>query len=159
MIHPICLLWSNMISLVPLSRNCVHKKFIKKHIERRHVAKQIKWNIYYLLWFIHKPCFFTFGGSFSAHSPLYASPNAGQRTLLMLHISSQRGLHKTNNFSYRWYPPKGPYLPCVSMAGRALLAGYHRYGDEISLGSTLGMEEWWKRRSSDKSEVLLCYFQ
>ena len=23
--------------------------------------------------------------------------------------------------------PKGPYLPCVSMAGRALLAGYHRY--------------------------------
>ena len=22
--------------------------------------------------------------------------------------------------------PKGPYLPCVSMAGRALLAGYHR---------------------------------
>ena len=24
--------------------------------------------------------------------------------------------------------PKGPYLPCVSMAGRALLAGYHRSG-------------------------------
>ena len=24
---------------------------------------------------------------------------------------------------------KGPYLPCVSMAGRALLAGYHRYDD------------------------------
>ena len=23
--------------------------------------------------------------------------------------------------------PKGPYLSCVSMAGRALLAGYHRY--------------------------------
>ena len=23
--------------------------------------------------------------------------------------------------------PKGPYLLCVSMAGRALLAGYHRY--------------------------------
>ena len=23
--------------------------------------------------------------------------------------------------------PKGPYLPCTSMAGRALLAGYHRY--------------------------------
>ena len=23
--------------------------------------------------------------------------------------------------------PKGPYLPCVSMAGRALLEGYHRY--------------------------------
>ena len=25
--------------------------------------------------------------------------------------------------------PKGSYLPCVSMAGRALLAGYHRYMD------------------------------
>ena len=25
--------------------------------------------------------------------------------------------------------PKGPYLPCVSMAGRALLAGYPRYQD------------------------------
>ena len=28
--------------------------------------------------------------------------------------------------------PKGPYLPCVSMAGRALLAGYHRYLPHIS---------------------------
>ena len=28
--------------------------------------------------------------------------------------------------------PKGPYLPCVSMAGRALLAGYHRY--EVGYG-------------------------
>ena len=26
--------------------------------------------------------------------------------------------------------PKGPYLPCVSMAGRALLAGYPWYADE-----------------------------
>ena len=32
--------------------------------------------------------------------------------------------------SWIWYVkgilPKGPYLPCVSMAGRALFAGYHR---------------------------------
>ena len=27
--------------------------------------------------------------------------------------------------------PKGPYLPCVSMAGRALLAGYHWYASII----------------------------
>ena len=27
--------------------------------------------------------------------------------------------------------PKGPYLPCVSMAGRALLAGYHRIYDSM----------------------------
>ena len=29
--------------------------------------------------------------------------------------------------------PKGPYLPCVSMAGRVLLAGYHRSMGEIFL--------------------------
>ena len=29
--------------------------------------------------------------------------------------------------------PKGPYLPCVSMAGRALLAGYHRIINIIKL--------------------------
>ena len=28
---------------------------------------------------------------------------------------------------------KGPYLPCVSMAGRALLAGYHRYKEWLGL--------------------------
>ena len=28
---------------------------------------------------------------------------------------------------------KRPYLPCVSMAGRALLAGYHRYVHGINL--------------------------
>ena len=28
--------------------------------------------------------------------------------------------------------PKGPYLPCVSMAGRALLAGYPRYENNAS---------------------------
>ena len=55
-------------------------------------------------------------------------------------------LENGNNASYKWdfkfirspisFPhrqdiegilPKGPYLPCVSMAGRAILAGYHRY--------------------------------
>ena len=39
--------------------------------------------------------------------------------------------------------PKGPYLPCVSMAGRAILAGYHRlrvYDNEMSWG-WVGLEE------------------
>ena len=36
--------------------------------------------------------------------------------------------------------PKGPYLPCVSMAGRALLAGYHRHMEIPD--SIFG--EWWK---------------
>ena len=29
--------------------------------------------------------------------------------------------------------PKGPYLPCASMAGRGLLAGYPRYSLEIKV--------------------------
>ena len=29
--------------------------------------------------------------------------------------------------------PKGPYLPCVSMVGRALLAGYHWFINQISI--------------------------
>ena len=33
--------------------------------------------------------------------------------------------------------PKGPYLPCVSMAGRALLAGYPRYAEEVLM-------EWYR---------------
>ena len=48
-----------------------------------------------------------------------------------------------NHQQYTWitmYPslnvegilPKGPYPPCVSMAGRALLAGYHR-GDKMNI--------------------------
>ena len=32
---------------------------------------------------------------------------------------------KSSNTCNEGIPPKGPYLPCVSMAGRALLAGYH----------------------------------
>ena len=33
----------------------------------------------------------------------------------------------------RGYPEKWPYLPCVSMEGRALLAGYHRCIPDISI--------------------------
>ena len=35
---------------------------------------------------------------------------------------------------------KGPYLPCVSMAGRALLAGYHRYQSLRRLGKCWTIE-------------------
>ena len=34
---------------------------------------------------------------------------------------------KRNSTNNEGILPKGPYLPCVNMAGRALLAGYHRY--------------------------------
>ena len=40
-------------------------------------------------------------------------------------------LPQSQRWCTHWYfegiLPKGPYLPCVSMAGRALLAGYHRF--------------------------------
>ena len=36
--------------------------------------------------------------------------------------------------------PKGPYLPCVSMAGRALLAGYHRYLNQLEI-----VDQWSTR--------------
>ena len=34
--------------------------------------------------------------------------------------------------------PRGPYRPCVSMAGRALLAGYHRYVDHENFRIWIG---------------------
>ena len=37
------------------------------------------------------------------------------------------GLTELSNSHIEGILPKGPYLPCVSMAGRALLAGYHWY--------------------------------
>ena len=37
--------------------------------------------------------------------------------------------------------PNGPYLPCVSMGGRALLAGYHRYMRFV-LQLTLKCKTW-----------------
>ena len=46
-------------------------------------------------------------------APTGARPSAGTKLTAKLHIES--------------ILPKGPYLPCISMAGRALLAGYHRY--------------------------------
>ena len=37
----------------------------------------------------------------------------------------------TDNPYIKGILPKRPYLPCVSMAGRALLAGYHRYSSPL----------------------------
>ena len=43
--------------------------------------------------------------------------------------------------------PKGPYLPCVSMAGRALLAGYPRYLEHSLCNypqvNALRTLDWW----------------
>ena len=52
--------------------------------------------------------------------------------------------------------PKGPYLPCVSMAGRALLAGYPRYLHFASsqcpnLCFANCQEKWGKKVSSSMS--------
>ena len=45
------------------------------------------------------------------------------------HLYLENALHD-RLFLIEGIMPKGPYLPCVSMAGRALLAGYHRYNNE-----------------------------
>ena len=43
------------------------------------------------------------------------------------------------------WPIQGPYLPCVSMAGRALLAGYHRHAivNYTITGSENGLSPVW----------------
>ena len=46
---------------------------------------------------------------------------------LSYHPSIKTGLIHSNRTHFEGILPKGPYLPCVSMAGRALLAGYHRF--------------------------------
>ena len=51
---------------------------------------------------------------------------------------------------YRGYIlPKGPYLPCVSMAGRVLLAGYNRYRVLAVLGSMQ-----WRHMSVMASQII-----
>ena len=42
--------------------------------------------------------------------------------------------------------PKGPYLPCVSMAGRALSAGYHRY-NTAQFVMILHEALWWQQQN------------
>ena len=66
----------------------------------------------------------------SQHMDNGATGGTGQDTWILEHI---KGIL-----------PKGPYLPCVSMAGRALLAGYHRSENNYqktgwSINSDLGI--------------------
>ena len=44
----------------------------------------------------------------------------------ILYVAHTHGISFASSFDFKGILPKGPYLPCVSMAGRALLAGYHR---------------------------------
>ena len=68
--------------------------------------------------------------------------------------------------------PKGPYRPCVSMAGRALLAGYHRfyllsYRDDYFISIQhcsmyiwkhfLQSTKWQHSDCSDSDKETLCY--
>ena len=55
-------------------------------------------------------------------------------TLLYMHVIHTRGLTVQISASHQadieGILPKAPYLPCVSMAGRTLLAVYHRYVEQ-----------------------------
>ena len=55
-----------------------------------------------------------------AVSPSHTTKTAGTQPSRRKSISYNQGIL-----------PKGPYLPCVSMAGRALLAGHHRLDNMI----------------------------
>ena len=44
-----------------------------------------------------------------------------------IRLTSRKHHDFSNHWQFEGILPKGPYLPCVSMAGRALLAGYHRF--------------------------------
>ena len=52
---------------------------------------------------------------------------------LSYHPSIKTGLIYSNRTHFEGILPKGPYLPCVSMVGRTLLAGYHRFSKWINM--------------------------
>ena len=53
--------------------------------------------------------------------------------------------------------PKGPYLPCLRMAGRALLAGYHRYvgvWNRVIIGSCNKLSPVWRQNFTPINPVI-----
>ena len=56
----------------------------------------------------------------------YYDPAIQPSTKISSHIIPWCGLYASRPSKIEGILTKGPYLPCVSMAGRALLAGYHR---------------------------------
>ena len=59
----------------------------------------------------------------SSNRALNAKENLKKLIQLAYRLHATIELHRL--FFFEGILPKGPYLPCVSMAGRALLAGYH----------------------------------
>ena len=57
------------------------------------------------------------------------------------------------NWYFEGILPKGPYLPCVSMAGRALLAGYHRVGRWCRSFFNAELSEYYLRPNSSYTLV------
>ena len=53
--------------------------------------------------------------------------------------------------------PKGPYLPCVSMVGRALLVGYHRYGNSSDEVLCIANKYFETTTESDIIGMYICY--
>ena len=49
--------------------------------------------------------------------------------------------------------PKGPYLPCLSMAGKALLAGYHQYTRQIcDVSKNIALVQQLHKNSENKHD-------
>ena len=67
-------------------------------------------------------------GSTLRSKPSLSSRNGRSARVLRVCVNLPTVAELRNRSAYiEGILPKGPYLPCVSMAGRALLAGYPRY--------------------------------
>ena len=68
-----------------------------------------------------------------------ADCRAGHHTWDNCFLWMQTICRKLNHHHIEGIRPRVPYLPCVSMTGRALLAGYHRYQKYKSHNHCLGL--------------------
>ena len=88
--------------------------------------------------FVHPACIHSISSTFTIWiNRLLHSPNLVARGLPV-------------EYEFEGILPKGPYLPCVSMAGGALLAGYHRikaYNCLVVFTMWLGVHYWNNARS------------
>ena len=87
---------------------------------------------------VHPACILSISSTFTIWiNRLLHSPNLVARGLPV-------------EYEFEGILPKGPYLPCVSMAGGALLAGYHRikaYNCLVVFTMWLGVHYWNNARS------------
>ena len=104
-----------------------------------HILLTFQWKV---------PCIFfssNFHYSFTVHGFGNSGVSVCQSQTATWFLSKQQIYIMTLKF--KGILPKGPYLPCVSMAGRALLAGYHQ------IMYALSIFECWQPTLLQQSQV------